>query len=243
MPARADEWPADAARPPADGFVMVDVPAGCFDMGNAPGRGDANEHPVHRVCVQAFALGKFPVSQMEWISVMGRNPSANDACGGMCPVENISWNDARAFIQRLDARGDNKYRLPTEAEWEYAARAGGKTSVWSGTDDPTQLGAYAWYIENAKFQTHLLGQKRPNDFGLYEMTGNVWQWTSDWYDAAYYANAPRQDPAGPRSGQSHVLRGGYWGSPKAMLRVTRRIALPPDARGPGFGLRLVRISP
>ena len=240
-PARADDWP-EGNLEPINTFEMVAVPAGCYEMGDFTGKGDVNEHPQHTACVKAFELGKFPVSQMEWISVMGKNPSANVACGGFCPVENVSWNEVRDFIKRLNARGSAKYRLPTEAEWEYAARSGGKAQAWAGTSDEAELGEYAWYIENAVFQAHPVGKKKPNGLGLYDMSGNVWQWTADWYAAGYDAHAVKQNPQGPRAGKQRALRGGYWGSPSRMLRTTRRIGLMPDAKGPGFGLRLVRIT-
>ena len=239
----ADPWPEGPDGPPPKVLEMVKIPGGCFEMGDSLGLGEANERPKHRVCVTEFQLGKFPVSQMEWISVMGKNPSANGTCGGFCPVESVSWDDIQEFLQRLNARGNAKYRLPTEAEWEYAARSGGKAETWSGTSNVAELGDYAWFIENAKFQSHAVGEKKPNGLGLYDMSGNVWQWTSDWFAPAYYASSPEQDPKGPDSGKLRVLRGGYWGDPSQMLRTTRRIALPPTARGPGFGLRLVQIAP
>jgi formylglycine-generating enzyme required for sulfatase activity len=238
----ADDWPGPVGPPPK-GFEMVKIPGGCYEMGNSPGVGEDNERPKHHVCVKTFLMGKYPLSQMEWIMIMGKNPSANGGCGGFCPIENVSWNDTREFLQRLNARKGPKYRLPTEAEWEYAARSGGKAETWSGTSNPAELAAYAWFIEDSVLQTHPVGKKKPNGFGLYDMSGNVWEWTSDLYGASYYASSPEQDPTGPASGKLRVLRGGYWGDPNEMLRTTRRIALPPDARGPGYGLRLVQTTP
>jgi sulfatase modifying factor 1 len=240
----ADDWPdSPAYGPPAKGFEMVKVSGGCFEMGDFSGIGEANERPKHPVCVKDFLLGKYPVSQMEWISVTGRNPSANVNCGGFCPVENVSWKDVQEFLRLLNARGGGEYRLPTEAEWEYAARSGGKAETWAGTSKAAELGDYAWFIENAVFQTHPVGKKKPNEFGLYDMSGNVWHWTADWYAEAYYAKSPQQDPTGPASGTLRVLRGGFWGDPQQMMRTTRRIGLPPDARSPGYGLRLVQRAP
>lgn len=239
----ADDWPESAGGPPPKGFEMVTVPAGCYEMGDFLGLGENNEKPRHRVCVKAFLVGKYPVSQMEWITMMGRNPSANTRCGGFCPVENVSWDDTQEFLRRLNARGAAQYRLPTEAEREYAARSGGKAEAWAGTSQVEELGAHAWFIENAVFQTHPVGEKKANGLGLYDMSGNVWEWTSDWYAETYYANSPEQDPQGPATGKLRVLRGGYWGDPGGMMRTTRRIALPPNARGPGYGLRLVQIAP
>jgi formylglycine-generating enzyme required for sulfatase activity len=239
----ADDWPDAPVGPPPKTFEMVKVPGGCYEMGDLLGLGEANERPKHHVCVKDFLIGKFPVAQMEWIMVMGRNPSANVSCGGFCPVENVSWTDIQEFLGRLNARGGPQYRLPTEAEWEYAARSGGKAETWAGTSNVAEIGAYAWFIENAVFQTHIVGKKNPNGLGLYDMSGNVWQWMSDWYAETYYANSPEHDPRGPAAGKLRVLRGGYWGDPSSRMRTTRRIALPPDARGPGYGLRVVQISP
>ena len=236
----ADDWPVPSVEVPDTRFEMVDVAGGCFEMGDFEGSGNLDEKPLHHVCVEPFAIGKYPVSQLEWISIMGQNPSANPKCGGSCPVENMTWTEAQEFIRRLNSRGTPKYRLPTEAEWEYAARGGDRKRTWAGTSDPSQLGSYAWFIENAFFQTHPVGQKKPNEFGLYDMSGNVWEWTADRYSADYYAKSPEHDPPGPTSGDRRVVRGGYWGSPSELLRTTRRVSLPPDARGPGFGLRLVR---
>ena len=239
----ADDWPASTIAPPPKGFVMVKVPGGCYDMGDSLGSGEDNERPKHRVCVKDFLIGKFPVSQSEWIQVMGKNPSAYDSCGGSCPVESVSWTDIQEFLRRLNARGAAKYRLPTEAEWEYAARSSGKADAWAGTSNPAELGEYAWFLDNASFQPHPVGKKKPNGLGLYDMSGNVWQWTSDRYAANYYLSSPERDPAGPAAGRLRVLRGGYWGDPDEMMRTTRRIALAPDARGPGYGLRLVQRAP
>jgi sulfatase modifying factor 1 len=239
----ADDWPGLPIGPPPKVLEMVKVPGGCYEMGDFLGVGEANERPKHHVCVKDFLLGQYPVSQMEWIMVMGRNPSANGGCGGLCPVEDVSWADIQEFLRRLNSRGDRKYRLPTEAEWEYAARSGGKRESWAGTSDVKEVGTYAWFIENALFQTHEVGKKKANGLGLYDMTGNVWQWTSDWYDESYYAASPEQSPAGPAIGKSRVLRGGYWGDPSSMIRTTRRVALPPDARSPGYGFRLVQSTP
>jgi formylglycine-generating enzyme len=238
----ADDWP-EPVGPPPKGFEMVKVPGGCYEMGDFSGSGQDNERPTHHVCVKTFLLGKYPVSQMEWIMIMGKDPSANSGCGGFCPVENVSWTDIQEFLRRLNARKGAKYRLSTEAEWEYAARSGGKAETWSGTSNPAELAAYAWFIEDAGMQTHPVGKKKPNPLGLYDMSGNVWEWTSDWYDASYYATSAQQDPPGPASGKLRVLRGGYWGDPNEMMRTTRRIALPPDARGPGYGFRLVQSAP
>jgi formylglycine-generating enzyme required for sulfatase activity len=155
-----------------------------------------------------------------------------------CPVENVSWNDVQEFIRRLSERTGKTYRLPTEAEWEYAARSGGRNEKWAGTSDEKELGDYAWFYANASFSGHPVGLKKPNGLGLYDMTGNVWEWMSDWYDEGYYAKSPRDEPNGPISGRTHVLRGGYWGDLSSFVRVARRIGLDPAARAAGYGVRL-----
>jgi formylglycine-generating enzyme required for sulfatase activity len=135
------------------------------------------------------------------------------------------------------------YRLPTEAEWEYAARSGGKGEKWAGTSDERELGDYAWYYNNSQYRSHPVGEKKPNGLGLYDMTGNVWQWMSDWYADQYYAESPKDQPQGPATGRRHTLRGGYWGDLAGFVRAARRIGLPPTARAPGTGVRVARSAP
>ncbi|GHU07625.1 hypothetical protein FACS1894158_16120 [Betaproteobacteria bacterium] len=222
------------------GTEFILIPAGSFTMGADKNSENANddETPPHRVSIsQAFYLGKYPVTQGEWVAVMGNNPSKFK--GRSNPVEWVSWDDAQTFIQRLNAKeGTNKYRLPTEAEWEYAARAGTK-SAYSFGDDAEQLGAYAWYNGNSGSQTHPVGQKKPNPWGLYDVHGNVWEWVNDWYDSSYYSRSPSTDPAGPSSGQYRVLRGGGWGDSTGFQRSVLRGGSTPDDLGI-HGFRLAR---
>jgi len=232
-----DETPAVALNRSID---MVPVKGGCYTMGTDRPESAPNEHPPHEVCIKDFMLGKYPVTQSQWISVMGKNPSGHADCGDICPVENVSWNDIQIYLQRLKERTGKSYRLPTEAEWEYAARSGGKDERWAGTDDERALGEYAWYLNDARFMSHPVGTKKPNALGLYDMTGNVWEWTSDWYAEDFYAASSRESPRGPSSGQMRVLRGGYWGDNAIFARVTRRIGLAPDVRSPGYGFRLAQ---
>jgi formylglycine-generating enzyme required for sulfatase activity len=159
------------------GMQFVLIPAGEFMMGSNDGRND--EQPVHRVCLtKPFYLGKYEVTQGEWKKVMGNNLSQHKG-DPRRPVENVAWDDVQGFINRLNARESGaRYRLPTEAEWEYAARAG-SISVYSFGDDARQLGAYAWYGDNASSTTHPVGQKLSNAWGLYDMHGNVWEWVQD----------------------------------------------------------------
>jgi len=237
--AGADEWPTSTiATDIKTDIDMVPIPGGCFRMGSDAPDAAPDESPVHEVCVKPFSIGKFPVTQGQWIQSTGKNPSAHDKCGADCPVENVSWNDIGQFLLRLNARKHRNYRLPTEAEWEYAARAGGKTSRWAGTDDEKELSQYAWHLANSRYQTHPVGKLKPNAWGLYDMTGNVWEWVSDGYAADAYASTAKDDPQGAEAGQ-RVLRGGYWGDMPVFARVTRRIHLAPDVKAPGYGLRVV----
>jgi formylglycine-generating enzyme required for sulfatase activity len=239
---RADDWPITPLQP-LKSIEIVLIKGGCFKMGDVFGHGAEDERPVHQVCVKDFYLGKYPVTQMEWTGTMGTNPSAYSACGITCPVENVSWNEIQEFLRKLNRRTGKGYRLPTEAEWEYAARSGGNSQEWAGTSSAKELGNYAWSYENSGFETHPVGEKKPNGLGLYDMTGNVWQWMSDWYADDYYAKCPEDDPQGPADGKTRSLRGGYWGDLPQFVRVARRIHLDPSARGAGFGFRVAVPAP
>ena len=208
------------------------IPAGEFMMGSENGRPD--EKPVHRVRIsQAFGMGKYEVTQAQWEAVMGDNPS--DFGGANRPVENVSWNDAQVFIGKLNASdGRYVYRLPTEAEWEYACSAG------SNGDDAGKPGMVAWYDGNAEAMTHPVGRKQPNAWGLCDMRGNVFEWCEDWYDSDYYARSPGVDPHGPESGMFRVKRGGSWGAPASFLRATARDMFSPNYRFDYVGFRLAR---
>ena len=195
--------------------------------------------PPHQVRIsKPFYLGQYEMTQGQWQAVMGNNPSSfkGDA---MLPVENVSWEDVQEFLRRLNAReGGPKYRLPTEAEWEYAARAGMSTAYSFG-DSERQLGEYAWYWDNAGAKTHPVGQKKPNDWGLYDMQGNVVEWVQDWYGS--YTSAAVTDPQGPSSGSSRVIRGGGWGFIARSCRsATRGGSMEPDFRHDNLGFRLLR---
>lgn len=241
-PSAADDWPA-GPQLKAKEMEMVLVKGGCYKMGDTFGDGSANERPVHDVCVKDFRMGKYPVTQIEWVAVMGTNPSREPSCGETCPVENVSWSDVQEFIRKLNQRSGKAYRLPTEAEWEYAARSGGKDEKWAGTSRESELADYAWYYNNSSYRSHPVGQRKPNGLGLYDMTGNVWEWMSDWYDEGYYAKSPKDEPQGSTSGQTRSLRGGYWGDLARFVRVSRRIRAAPSARAPGYGFRLVLPAP
>jgi sulfatase modifying factor 1 len=237
-PARADDVPLGPPEP-IKLMEMVLVKGGCYEMGDTFGEGATDEKPVHHVCVKDFYLGKYPVTQMQYTMDMAINPSLEATCGMTCPVENVSWNDVQEYIKKLSERTGNPYRLPTEAEWEYAARSGGKDEKWSGTSNENELGDYAWFFNNSHFQSHPVGEKKPNELGLYDMTGNVWEWMSDYYDDGYYAKSPTDEPTGSETGQRRALRGGYWGDFPSWVRITRRIGLDPAVKAAGYGVRLV----
>jgi formylglycine-generating enzyme required for sulfatase activity len=181
---------------------FCEVPAGTFLMGSE------EQEPIHPVTLtRGFFLGRYPVTQAQWEAVMGSTPSQFP--GADRPVEQVSWNDCQAFIERLNAARQGTFRLPTEAEWEYACRAGSPGRFCFGDDDAL-LEDYGWYAANSGGQTRPVGQKRPNPWGLHDMHGNVWEWCQDWYDE--YREGPAIDPQGARSGliSARVFRGGCW---------------------------------
>jgi formylglycine-generating enzyme required for sulfatase activity len=201
---------------------MVNLPAGKFLMGSPDSDPDAldYEKPQHLVQVNSFAIGKYPLTQAQYEAVMGTNPS-NFANNPQNPVENVSWDDAQAFCKKLSQITGKTYRLPTEAEWEYACRAGTTTRYYFG-DDANQLGDYAWYNGNSQDTTHPVGQKKPNAWGLYDMSGNVWEWCEDnWHNS--YKNAPSDGSAWLTNDNNlKLLRGGSWVNPPANCRSASR---------------------
>ncbi len=205
-------------------FVLIRP--GSFMMGDE--NGDDDEKPVHKVTIsKPFYLGKFEVTQQQWQAVMGSNPS--HFRGAKNPVDRVSWEACQAFIKRLNEKFPHahvKFGLPTEAEWEYACRAG-STSRYSFGDREKKLAEYGWFADNAGGTTHPVGQKKPNAWGLYDMHGNVWEWCADWYDGGYYSRSPPTDPTGPTAVTSRVLRGGSWSDPAAYCRSSCRYCLPP----------------
>ena len=225
------------------GMDLVLMPAGKFDMGTPSDEGDTYYHidgPVHRVKIlNAFYMGKYEVTQKQWRDVMVNDPSSFK--GDNLPVENVSWNDVQDFIKKLNEKeGTNKYRLPTEAEWEYAARAGTMTQYSFG-DDESKLGEYAWYTANSGSTTHAVGEKKPNPWGLYDMYGNIWEWVQDsWHD--YYIGAPTDGSAWVNgSDSSRVIRGGSWDDRVyTCLSATREGWDDPGTRQDNLGFRLVR---
>ncbi len=227
---------------PATGMEFVKVSGGCYQMGDTFGDGELDERPVHKVCVGDFDLGKFEVTQKQWRDVMGENPSEFSQCGGDCPVENVSWDDAQDFIAAINRKYGVRYRLPTEAEWEYAARSGGRRDRYSGTSKEAAVEDYAWVASNSEGHTHPVGAKKPNGLGLYDMSGNVWEWTGDCYDDGYYQHSPVDNPAGPPTCLRRVFRGGSWFRYPADVRASLRSNYAPDVRRSSFGLRMLRMK-
>lgn len=212
---------------------MVSLAAGSFQMG-LPNR--PKESPVHEVALRGFAIGKFEVTQREWKTVMGGNPSKATVCGDICPVESVTWHEAQEFAKKLSARTGKKYRLPSEAEWEYACRAGAQNDFCGG-DEADKV---AWY-GNEFESLHQVGQKRPNAWGLYDMSGNVWEWTQDCRHDNYQG-APADGSAWETGTlcSSRVLRGGSWMAGPQYSRTGLRLPFSANYRAPDFGLRVVR---
>ncbi len=243
---------------------VMDAPEGCFLMGNTFSDPYHIEMPVHEVCLSRFSMSPFPVTRGEFSafvtdanyrtdaersagcyvydgSFWKKDPAASWRTPGFKqeddhPVVCVSWNDSVEYVHWLSRKKSRKYRLPTEAEWEYAARSGGKLERYAGGDD---INSVAWYLSNSNNSTHSVGQKQPNGLGLYDMSGNVWQWTGDWYDKRYYRESPRNNPQGPVSGTKRIFRGGSWFYDQRGARTTYRDFSSPEFSSSYLGFRLV----
>ena len=216
---------------------MVKVEAGSFNMGATPEMENPydSEKPVHRVTLtNNYYVGKYEVTQALWQAVMGSNPS--NFKGDDLPVETVSWNDCQDFISKLNAMTGKRFRLPTEAEWEYAARGGKKSRGYQYSGNNT-LGDIAWYSGNSSSRTHAVGTKQPNELGIYDMAGNVWEWCQDWKGS--YSSSPLVNPIGAVSGSLRVYRGGSWSSSARGCRTSCRNCFTPNGRDNNLGLRLV----
>jgi len=217
-------------------FEMVLVERGSFVMGSD--RGKFDERPVHKVTLDAFLIGKYEITQKQWFDIMKSNPSATVNCP-KCPVESVSWFDVQEFIKQIHLKTGIQYRLPSEAEWEFAATGGTKSNNYkfSGSD---VLKDIAWFRENTAYDPKPVGMKKPNELGIYDMTGNVWEWTNDWTDYYYYSISPADNPPGPISGKCKVFRGGAYNTGVDSLRVSFRGHGFPNEKLMSLGFRLAR---
>lgn len=229
-----------------DGITMkmVLIPAGEFMMGSPDSDEYAasREKPKHRVKIgKPYYLGVYEVRQSEYEKVMGDKPWSGKSYvkeGADYPATKVSWKDAQEFCRKLSTKEGRTYRLPTEAEWEYACRAGSNTAYCFG-DSPDKLDDYSWSYANSG--PYPVGEKRPNPWGLYDMHGNVWEWCSDWYDSAYYKNSPTEDPTGATSGSRRVYRGGCWNNNAKDCRSAIRGYFNPDETGFALGFRVALV--
>ena len=235
-----------------DDFVLIE--GDTFEMGctgEQKNCGD-DEKPVHQVTLSDFYIGKYEVTQRQWRMVMGSDPSYFKNCDD-CPVEQVSWDDVQEFLKKLNQSllaGQKPYRLPTEAEWEYAARGGGKAVLFGNgknVADPAEMNFDGdWnprpysIVGVDRGRTTPVGSFPANPLGLYDMTGNVWEWCSDWYGSDYYASSPQTNPTGPASGSSRVVRGGSWSNYPQGCRVAYRVNDTPGDRSSDIGFRLAR---
>ena len=260
--AHAEPEAGDIWTEPNTGMEFVYVPGDCYQMGGgswvyentAP-----DERPKHEVCVDGFWMGKYEVTIDQYRRYLQatNNTDGVDWTDADCPIEQdgayslsrnkfsqegdqpmveVSWHTAKAFADWLSQKTGKKFRLPTEAEWEYAARSGGKEQEYAGGDDVDSL---AWYKDNSEGQTHNAGTKSPNDLGIYDMSGNVWEWCSDWYYRRYYDKSPKDNPQGESSGSYRVIRGGSWDYDVWYLRTVYRYYCDPSYMCEDVGLRLV----
>ncbi len=216
---------------------LVFVQGGTFAMGATKEQGElplSDEKPMHYVTLTSFYIGKYEVTQEEWIAIMGNNPSHFK--GNKRPVENVSWIKCQEFIKKLNSLTGKHFRLPTEAEWEYAARGGNKSrhTRLSGGILPYEV---AWNKYNSEGTTHNVGEKTPNELGIYDMSGNVWEWCNDWWGS--YSKDNQYGPKGPYSGSNRIFRGGGYDRPDEDCRVSRRSFFPPKYYSENLGFRLV----
>ncbi|MBF0183267.1 MAG: formylglycine-generating enzyme family protein [Magnetococcales bacterium] len=225
-------------RDPITGIELLDIPGGTFSMGCA-GEWTARcfdwEKPAHEVTLSSFRLARTEVTQAQWRKVMGEDPADLQAkeCGDDCPVESVAWDDVQEFLKKLNSMGEHKFRLPTEAEWEYACRSGGKEESYSGGSDPDKV---AWHESNSGRHVHPVGKMAANGFALHDMSGNVMEWVQDIYGA--YAAAAATDPLVESGGSDRVFRGGFFSSVHRQLRCTMRNKNSSSLKVPTIGFRL-----
>ncbi|MCK5861669.1 MAG: formylglycine-generating enzyme family protein, partial [Candidatus Hydrogenedentes bacterium] len=236
-------------------FAGIDfcwIPPGEFMMGSPGSEKDRDKDEIqHGVTIsQGFWMGKYEVTQAQWQQVMGENPSWHQKGSGFlwleketipnCPVEQVSWNDCQEFIKRLNASSKDTFRLSTEAEWEYACRAGTSTRFYWGDDlSGMQINDYGWYADNSGNKPHPVGEKRPNPWGLYDMSGNVWEWCQDGYGD--YPGSAEVDPTGVDSASGRVIRGGSWFNDSQGCRSAFRFSFSPVVRIYDLGFRVLAV--
>lgn len=221
-------------RDETTGMKFEFVKGGCFKMGDNSGDGEKDELPVHEVCVSDFYIGKYEVTQAEWIKVTGENAASDKKCGLDCPVESVSWMMVQDYIKTLNSKSGKQYRLPTEAEWEYAARSGGKNEKWPGSNNESELQDFVLYESSVK----AVGTKKANGLGLHDMGGNIMEWCQDWYSSDYYKASSKNNPSGPGTGERRVLRGGLSGHSKKDVRASARTSDDPSVSDGSNGFRL-----
>ena len=218
-------------------FTMIYVQGGTFTMGATSEQGsdvESDEKPAHSVTLSSYYIGETEVTQALWQAVMGSNPS-NFTGDSRLPVEQVSWEDCQTFISRLNSLTGQHFRLPTEAQWEFAARGGNRSRgyKYSGSND---IGSVAWYTDNSGSKTHPVKTKSPNELGIYDMSGNVWEWCQDWYGD--YSSSSLTNPTGASSGSYRVFRGGCWYYSARFCRSSKRSGNTPSSRFSNLGLRL-----
>ena len=246
---------------PVSGIEFIGIKGGCYEMGDSVGDGDSNERPVHEVCVNDFLIGKYEVTNEQFRKFRYSHDSGKyegkDLNADKLPVVNVSWDDAAAFAKWLSEKTGQSYRLPTEAEWEYAARAGAKASRFWG-NNPDEACRYAnvadltakklwpkWtaFFCDDKFAVAApIGSFKPNAYGLHDMLGNVWEWTQDVYESAAYAKLPKNNPLYDGTGEYRVMRGGGWSNGPLGIRSSHRVGLTPSFGHHALGFRLVKVK-
>ncbi len=235
----------DTLQDGSQGPEMVVIPAGQFEMGDIWGDGYEDEKPAHAVHIHnPFALGRYPVTFDQYdlfAKNTGRDLTEDQGWGrGQRPVINVSWEDSVAYAEWLSQQTGKRYRLPSEAEWEYAARSGGKEEKWAGTSVEKNLGDYAWYWENSGEKTHPVGEKKPNGLGLYDMSGNVWEWVQDWWNEGYVGVPDDGSAWTSGDGGLRVIRGGAWHYGPGSVRSADRFGSTPGLRYGSVGFRLAQ---
>lgn len=243
--------PHSPYRDSVTGIELVLIQGGCFDMGDVLGDGYFAERPVHTVCVNDFFIGKYEVTRGEWRAVMGQEAPC-PGNGERFPVGCVNYDDVQVFMAQLSRRSGKRFRLPTEAEWEYACRSGGKKQRYAGFNEREGISRYANFCDvNCAYDwvtgdqddghkdVAPVGSFLPNGLGLFDMSGNMWEWVSDWFDEAYYTISARDNPQGPAFGRTRVVRGGCWLNSPNYLRCSYRFGFDPSFRENDIGFRVV----